>query len=1218
MSHARVFVCLTSKKITETYIRKIHFKRGVPVEVDEELARKLLTRGQFTIVSNADPLVVAINDAKPTLTDLGNDDLNDRKVLLRRSGAIGDTLFVIQVGKYLKEKYPRINLTLAVRKKYLPLCNLFTHFDSIIKLEDTVNFHFDYAVDFSGVIEDRPNDDTSYYKLHWERAGLSNFDKITTMPLCDISNANGSESECKALQILQDAKIDDEPYVVVLAGTSSPLKTILPRIVKRICESLASDKSAKKKSQPRVHVLCLYGPQSVLIDGPIFSADEKLPRVNSKSEWIYEVDNIPLDVSAILTSKAAVVIGGDTGLLHFANAVGRPTVSWWGCTNFNHTIPHAPYPDRCEVIQPTSVDCAPCQKTRPAFCTRYDGKHADCMKAIKVAQVVDATYSLLEKFTPTQNKQPRTPWVIHKPEDAIKYYDSTKYNIAFLMGNCNSYNGGGFHAWMLANNFATKAACHVWIIAQSTSIAYTQDSFSSHNVTLITDKSNKLIRDDSTPIKFDLVVGTPHDSSILAVEYAKKHAKSKSACLVYETPNFVKQYRSGRDSQDSFGTLFKQALIEADFIWPISDETKTHVKLWDAELRHKNMTIVSPIVNTTVASEVLGTTCMDDKLTSVGRDDIAVIIARNIGYKKVRESVELIAERFGMKYKFSSARPLYIYLVGADMTRQLTHVRQEWKRKGIEVRAIENCTEINKWKLLRAAKCVIHLSEFEGFGLPVAEAMYAGVPVIANRLPVLEESFGQHPYYAETDIKVIKALHHIWSAWDEPESDAGRSKAKLLGFTRDACSHVTRRFTVEQQRARISTILLQHLKEPIVQKQSEIISARGDTNAPRLAIVTPWGVRCGVAETTKLFTSGLSCSYRIFAPTELPDNIIRKDEAFVTRCWTRQFLRYRELLNAIVDYGATVVHIQHEFSLFRNSKKFLMLLRELRKLNIKIVITVHTILTSKFLADAGKLADIIITPKEVPEMLPTGVVDFDTDISEVQWPREKVNVKVIQLPVASVAPVSKDEAKAKLGLPLNGFVVGTAGMWAPHKGIRELLDTFNDVKLQCGKGVHYMIIGYAPGKFPYYQESTRKHRKAIDRGEIHIHNNFYPEEDFLLRISACDVLVYYYDINSHISASAAIRYAMMIGKPIICSDCMMFREFIDEQEVLKIPFVSHKDDVSQPLIDAIVRLHEEAPLRDTLVSNSKTFAIGCLPSKVAHEHEIVYNTVVGDRQNGKS
>ncbi len=48
-------------------------------------------------------------------------------------------------------------------------------------------------------------------------------------------------------------------------------------------------------------------------------------------------------------------------------------------------------------------------------------------------------------------------------------------------------------------------------------------------------------------------------------------------------------------------------------------------------------------------------------------------------------------------------------------------------------------SEEQKLALLRAAQCIVLPSRYEGFGLPLLEAMQAGVPPVASDIPVVDE-----------------------------------------------------------------------------------------------------------------------------------------------------------------------------------------------------------------------------------------------------------------------------------------------------------------------------------------------------------------------------------------------------------------------------------------------------------------------------------------------
>lgn len=57
--------------------------------------------------------------------------------------------------------------------------------------------------------------------------------------------------------------------------------------------------------------------------------------------------------------------------------------------------------------------------------------------------------------------------------------------------------------------------------------------------------------------------------------------------------------------------------------------------------------------------------------------------------------------------------------------------------------------EQQKWALLKSARLLLFPSFLEGFGLPVAEALAVGTPVVISDIPVFRELFGEHAEYID-------------------------------------------------------------------------------------------------------------------------------------------------------------------------------------------------------------------------------------------------------------------------------------------------------------------------------------------------------------------------------------------------------------------------------------------------------------------------------------
>jgi glycosyltransferase involved in cell wall biosynthesis len=73
----------------------------------------------------------------------------------------------------------------------------------------------------------------------------------------------------------------------------------------------------------------------------------------------------------------------------------------------------------------------------------------------------------------------------------------------------------------------------------------------------------------------------------------------------------------------------------------------------------------------------------------------------------------------------------------------------ELRRRGADMRGFVDKDELAR--LYRRAACLLFPTRYEGFGLPVVEAMASGTPVVATRDAAVQEAGGYAVVYAEPD-----------------------------------------------------------------------------------------------------------------------------------------------------------------------------------------------------------------------------------------------------------------------------------------------------------------------------------------------------------------------------------------------------------------------------------------------------------------------------------
>ena len=229
--------------------------------------------------------------------------------------------------------------------------------------------------------------------------------------------------------------------------------------------------------------------------------------------------------TAELVRRASAVISGDTGFLHYATSIGVPTISYWGATEHRFTSVHQPFPERNRQIV-SHTECSPCYHTRPSFCGKYDGNIAECVASgIKVEDLANSVQEVIAEFGLRTLDEAQTPSdiaTINKVLDvgeAVKLHDTDFFTIAFLMDISDTFTGGGFHIWNLADSFSRRASCRVWLFVDSKNPVYLLGTLVGKNVNVVYDPQYTMAANPDAG--FDVIVGTPQNTGILAVDYAK-------------------------------------------------------------------------------------------------------------------------------------------------------------------------------------------------------------------------------------------------------------------------------------------------------------------------------------------------------------------------------------------------------------------------------------------------------------------------------------------------------------------------------------------------------------------------------------------------------------------------------------------------------------------------------------------------------------------------
>jgi len=112
---------------------------------------------------------------------------------------------------------------------------------------------------------------------------------------------------------------------------------------------------------------------------------------------------------------------------------------------------------------------------------------------------------------------------------------------------------------------------------------------------------------------------------------------------------------------------------------------------------------------------------------------------------------------------------------------------------GGEIRFIDCVKETDLPGLYQAAEAVALLSYYEGFGLPILEAMASGVPVLAANCTSLPEVVGSAGFLVSPDEpeQAAEALHQLIRGGKERDRMIALGKAHAERFTWGSCAKKT-------------------------------------------------------------------------------------------------------------------------------------------------------------------------------------------------------------------------------------------------------------------------------------------------------------------------------------------------------------------------------------------------------------------------------------------
>ncbi|CAB4888046.1 unannotated protein [freshwater metagenome] len=502
--------------------------------------------------------------------------------------------------------------------------------------------------------------------------------------------------------------------------------------------------------------------------------------------------------------------------------------------------------------------------------------------------------------------------------------------------------------------------------------------------------------------------------------------------------------------------------------------------------------------------------------------------------------------------------------------------------------------------LYSAASCLVHPCRGEGFGLPVAEAMLARIPVIAPASTGLAD-FVSDDTALTVPFQMVEARTHLsvaGSMWAEPDAAAvGRQMRAIFSNPDDPA--ILRRVDAAER-----LISVQYSREAWSQRWFDFIETRRRRmRAPRIALITTWNSRCGIAEYSADLVSaaGDRWDVEVFANTNAEPVEPLRDE-FVVRTWTADPLAPTDdLQRCLSESDAELIHVQYNFGFLGLSQ--LVQLIETESPNRPVVVTLHRTEDLESPDLTVRLGDIRDVLARADRLIVHQIAD------EVRMRGLGLtNVECIPIGVPTALGRPAIDVRSQLGIDLALPVIGTYGFVLPHKGTLELIRAVGQLKLQ---GVHVALLGLCaihpdPASSAYAAECAAEVSRLGLDDVVRLITDFLPADVSQLLLGAVDVIVLPYQQTAE-SSSASLRTVLSVGRPIIATDLAIFNDARDAVMLVD------PSGTAEVLADAIRRLVGDPTLMQTLSQQAVALANDSSIGRSTAAHTEMYHSVLEAR-----
>lgn len=436
-------------------------------------------------------------------------------------------------------------------------------------------------------------------------------------------------------------------------------------------------------------------------------------------------------------------------------------------------------------------------------------------------------------------------------------------------------------------------------------------------------------------------------------------------------------------------------------------------------------------------------------------------------------------------------------------------------------------------QLYASATAVVMASRGEGFGLPLAEAMIMGVPVVATRLGG-QADFCRDDTAFLVDSQPARSTSHvasIYSLWEDPSAHSlAQALRRVIDNPQEAATKAANARQLMQREFTWKAVARRAVAALSVLPEKRAEAARvvsGDYE-----IVSTWDEECGIATYSQQFygaaplRDGLK---RIWARRPLAP-LAKPDDPRVDRSWGYDGVSLQRLADKVGNQtSAPTLWFQHHPGYF-SAGDMRAILPSLRRNRSRLIITLHNV------------AETLHGGADWLHGFDKVVAHSAQDVEELG--RAGVRGEVLPHGVNIIGRPWRPDPER--------FTVGSFGFLTAHKNIELLVAAVGEAR-RSDPRIHLVLANS--------QRRDRQSRVAKSRVEFLIRQlgldavvdrsyAFLSDTEIVARLAPCDLLAFPYG-ESQEGASGAARMAVALDRPTLLSSSGVFKDLLGFSHVVR-------------------------------------------------------------------